>query len=117
MSQLQERLLAGERWLDHGPVFPSTIGTPLDPPDIVQQYHELLEKAGLPRCRFQDLRHTCATLLLLHGENLRAVAMMEVLGHPQISLTANTYQHVMESLKRGAAEKMQSLLAAGPTSR
>ncbi len=67
-------------------------------------------KAGLPRRRFHDLRHTCATLLLIQGEDLRVV--MEVLGHSQISLTANTYQHVVQSLKRGAADRMQALFAA-----
>jgi integrase len=108
LRQLQERLLAGTRWQDHGLVFPSTIGTPLEPRNLLRQFHAMLGRAGLQRCRFQDLRHTCATLLLIQGEDLRVV--MDVLGHSQISLTANTYQHVREALKR-AADKMQALFA------
>lgn len=110
VRQLQERLLAGSRWQDHGLVFPSTIGTPMDARNLVTQYHRLLEQAGLPRKRFHDLRHTCATLLLIQGEDLNVVK--EVLGHSQISLTADTYQHVAEALKRGAADRMQALLGA-----
>ena len=109
VRQLEERLVAGEQWQDHGLVFPSTNGTPLDPRNMVRQVHELLDRAGLPRKRFHDLRHTCATLLLVQGADLRVV--MDVLGHSQISLTANTYQHVVESLKRDAADRMQALFA------
>jgi integrase len=110
VRQLEERLLAGNRWQDWGLVFPSATGTPMDASNLIGQYHRLLERAGLPRRRFHDLRHTCATLLLIQGEDLRVV--MEVLGHSQISLTANTYQHVAQSLKRGAADRMQALFAA-----
>jgi integrase len=110
VRQLQERLLAGDRWQEWRLVFTTARGTPIDASNLTGQYHRLLEQAGLPRRRFHDLRHTCATLLLLQGEDLRVV--MDVLGHSQISLTANTYQHVREALKRGAADKMQALFAA-----
>jgi integrase len=110
IRQLEERLLAGARWQDHGLVFPSTIGTPMDARNLVKQYHALLERAGLPRKRFHDLRHTCATLLLIQGEDLNVVK--EVLGHSQISITADLYQYVVEALKRRAADKMQALLGA-----
>ena len=47
--------------------------------NLVTQYHRLLERAGLPHKRFHDLRHTCASLLLVQGEDIRVA--MEVLGH------------------------------------
>ena len=97
----------GSRWQDMGLVFPSTIGTPLEPRNLVRQYHRLLDRAGLPAKRFHDLRHTCATLLLIQGEDIRVV--MDVLGHSQISLTANTYQHVVQSLKERAADRMEAM--------
>jgi integrase len=108
VRQLEERLAAGSRWRENSLVFPSTIGTPIEPRNVTRHFKALLREAGLPETtRFHDLRHTCATLLLMQGEDLRVV--MDVLGHSQISLTANTYQHVRESLKRGAANKMQTL--------
>jgi len=107
VRQFEERLLAGSRWQDMGLVFPSTIGTPVEPRNLVPQYHRLLDRAGLPAKRFHDLRHTCATLLLIQGEDIRVV--MDVHGHSQISLTANTYQHVVQSLKERAADRMEAM--------
>jgi site-specific recombinase XerD len=91
-----------------GLVFSSTIGTPMEPRNLVRAFKALLGRAGLPgTVRFHDLRHPCATLLLVQGEDLRVV--MEILGHSQISLTANTYQHVVQSLKERAADRMEAL--------
>ena len=50
-----------------------------------------------------DLRHTCATLLLAQGVPLRVV--MEILGHSQISITANTYTHVLSALQQEAMRR------------
>ena len=69
----------------------------------------LLADAGLPSIRLHDLRHTAATLLLTQGVSPRVV--METLGHSQISLTMNTYCHVLPELQRDAAEKMNAVLA------
>lgn len=62
--------------------------------------------------RFYDLRHTCATLLLAQGVDLRTI--METLGHSQISLTMNTYAHVLPALQREAANKMDRMLRTAP---
>jgi integrase len=58
--------------------------------------------------RIHDLRHSCATLLLALGVNQRVV--METLGHSQVSLTLNTYSHVLPSLQRDAAARMNAIL-------
>ncbi len=72
----------------------------------------MLRKAGLPHKRFYDLRHTCASLLLVQGVHPRVV--MEILGHSQISLTMNTYSHVIPTLQEEAARKMNKLLGKRP---
>ena len=59
--------------------------------------------------RLHDLRHSCATLLLAQGVNPRVV--METLGHSQVSLTLNTYSHVLPALQRDAAARMDAALA------
>ena len=59
--------------------------------------------------RIHDLRHTCASLLLTQGVHPRVV--METLGHSQISVTMNTYTHVMPTLLRDAADKMDAIFA------
>ena len=64
----------------------------------------------LRRVRFHDLRHSCASLLFAQGCSMRLV--MEILGHSQIALTANTYTHLLPEADREAANAMQTALGA-----
>jgi integrase len=114
--QLQERLAAGSAWVDHGLVFTTTIGTPLEGRTAVTDFKRILVKTNEPKIdakilmstRFHDLRHSAASLLLAQGVQLRAI--MELLGHSTIALTANTYSHVMPSMMREMADKMDVIL-------
>ena len=108
--QRKERLIAGSDWREHGLVFASTIGTPLDERNVRRAFRDILQTAGLPRMRIHDLRHTCATLLLAAGVHPRVVS--ETLGHSQISLTLDTYSTVLPSVSRAAAEEMNAVLSA-----
>jgi integrase len=65
-------------------------------------------EAGLPRQRFHDLRHCSASLLYSQGADL--LTIMDVLGHSQMSLTANTYTHLFEEFRRDAAVRMGAAL-------
>jgi integrase len=62
----------------------------------------------LPNLRFHDLRHTCATLLLLAGENVKVVS--ERLGHSSVEITCDVYSHVLPSMQKAAAARMDTLL-------
>jgi integrase len=106
--QLEERLRAGGRWREMDLVFASTIGTPMDPRNVYRLYQELLERSGLPRRRFHDLRHSFASLLLLDGIHPKVV--QELLGHSTITLTMDTYSHLMPALQENAAERLDALL-------
>jgi len=108
-KQLEERLAAGGRWNDSGLVFTSTLGTPLDERNVRRAFKDILAGAKLPRIRIHDLRHTCASLLLAQGVHPRVV--METLGHSQISLTLDTYSHVLPALQQEAARQIDTLLA------
>jgi integrase len=105
----EERLAAGERWQEWGLVFPSAVGTPLDGSNVTHRLQRLLAGAGLQRQRFHGLRHCCASLLLAQHVPMRVV--MEILGHSQISLTMDTYSHVMPALRHEAAGRMDAILA------
>lgn len=107
-NQLKERILLGEKWQDYDLIFPSPIGTPLDPSNVLKAYKDCLKRAGLPNLRFHDLRHSAATLMLQQGVNPKIVS--ERLGHSDISLTLNTYSHVLPPMQEEAAEKMDELL-------
>ena len=104
----QERREAGEGWQENDLIFPSTIGTPWDHRNMFKYYKIYLKRAGLPDLRFHDLRHTAATLMLQAGVHPKVV--QERLGHSDISLTLNTYSHVLPSMQEEAADKMDELL-------
>jgi integrase len=106
--QDKERVGVGRGWREHGLVFPSPIGTPMDPRHLDREFAELLRRAGLRRVRLHDLRHTCATFLLAQGVPLRVV--MEILGHSGIAITSDTYTHVLPTLLADAIGTMDDLL-------
>ena len=108
VRQLQDRLLAGSRWQEHGLVFTSSIGTPVEPSQLTKRLQRLLAAAGLPRLRFHDLRHGTASLLVAPGNHPRTI--MEVLGHASITMTMNTYAHVAPALQREAAASLDAVL-------
>ncbi len=105
----EERLRLGALWQDTGLVFTSAKGMPLDVGNLTYgSFRPLLERAGLPRIRFHDLRHTCATLLLLRNVNPKIV--QEMLGHANISETMDTYSHVLPSMQEPAVSAMEEAL-------
>jgi len=106
--QRMDRLLAGSRWMDTGHVFATTVGTPLDAASVTRSFQRLLDRAGLPRCRFHDLRHAAATFLLAQGFTLEDVK--NLLGHSSIVLTSNTYGHVLEQRQQQVARGMDAVL-------
>ncbi len=108
VRQKKERLLAGGDWQENGFVFTTRIGTPTEPSNLTKDFKRVLKAAGLPDVRFHDLRHTAATFLLAQGVDPRTI--METLGHSQISLTLNTYSHVLPALQHEAAARMNRLL-------
>lgn len=108
VQQIAEKLEMGEVWQDLGFVFTTPMGTPQDASNLRKtSFYPLLERAGVPRIRFHDLRHTCATVLLAQGVHPKVV--QEQLGHSQISLTLDTYSHVLPSLQQEAANEMDKM--------
>ena len=114
--QREMRLLAGASWrADFGDlVFCSRTGLPMGSswPNVV--FRRELAKAGLPRVRIHDLRHTAATLLLTRGVHPKVV--QDMLGHSTVTLTLDTYSHVTPALHKEAADHMDALLGEGHSS-
>jgi integrase len=106
--QRMERLVAGSRWVDSGHVFTTLHGTPYHAATITRAFKAALTRAGLPACRFHDLRHAAATFLLAQGFTLEDVK--NLLGHSSIVLTSNTYGHVLEQRQRAVARGMDAVL-------
>ena len=109
IRQLEERMAAGRRWQDGGYVFATTIGTPMHHRNLVRAHHGVLERAGIPRQPFHQLRHACATLLLESGEELANIS--KLLGHSSLATTADFYGHLTPGISRRASDRMVEILA------
>ena len=95
-------------WEDHGLVFPSRRGTPMEPDNLRRSWGDIRDRAGLGATRFHDLRHTCVTLLLDLGAPPHVV--QEIVGHSAIEVTMTIYAHVSLDEKRRAPGKLGEAL-------
>ncbi len=104
--QTEQRLRA-VFWDDLDLVFTNEVGRHIQANNLrLRSFQPLLAQVGLA-VRFHDLRHSCATLLLLAGVHVKVVS--EMLGHSNIGLTLDTYSHVLPSMQADAAAKMEAL--------
>ena len=108
--QSEVLLLVGPEWKDQDLVFCKANGCPYDPSWQTEVFKDVLKQAGLPAIRFHDLRHTAATLLLTQGVHPKVVS--EMLGHATITLTLDTYSHLVPVLHAQSAAAMDAALGA-----
>src|SRR5262249_31492801 len=74
-------------------------------------FHKCLERAGLRRIRFHDLRHTFASLLIQNGESLAYVK--DQLGHSSIKMTVDVYGHLVPGANRAAVNRLPGAESTG----
>jgi integrase len=108
-KQAQEKLRLGPAYQDKGLVFCREDGAPVDPRTFTKHFQRILQKAGLPKIRFHDLRHTHASLLLSRGIHPKIV--QERLGHSSITMTLDLYSHLTPGLQEAAASSLNGLLS------
>jgi integrase len=106
--QRLDRMAAGDRWMENDLIFPSINGTPLDQSNLYKRFKRLIRAAGLPEVRFHDLRHTAASLMLNHG--IPPIIVARRLGHSKVSITLDTYGHLMPEMQNEAADLMDELV-------
>jgi integrase len=111
VRQAEAQMAAGALWQDHGLIFASEVGTPMDPDNFSHSFARLCERAGLGHRHPHELRHSGASLMLAQGTSLHVVS--EVLGHASIAITKDVYGHLLEGDKRAAAESMSRALFGG----
>ncbi|MDL2233231.1 site-specific integrase [Ruminococcaceae bacterium OttesenSCG-928-L11] len=90
-------------------VFVDELGILMKPSYITAEFPKLLERQGLRRIRYHDLRHSCASLLLANGVPMKQI--QEWLGHSDFSTTANVYAHLDYSSKISSAQAMEKGIA------
>ncbi len=102
------RLKLGRNYIASNYVIVHDNGKPIYPEYLSQMLTKLQDRCGLPRCRFHDLRHLCASIMLMQGVNVKVAQSM--LGHRDVQTTLNIYAHVLPSSAREAAEKIGQLV-------
>lgn len=109
-EQNQIRELLGEAYDDHDLVFANDFGQPLDLSNLRKRHFvPIARAAGLDgRFNVYSLRHTHASLLLAAGVNVKVIS--ERLGHASVRLTLDIYSHVMPTMQRDAADRLEEIL-------
>ena len=90
-------------------IFPSPNGGPISPDSVNNMLKRVLERAGIPKVRFHDLRHTFATIALQNGVDIKTLSSM--LGHFSAGFTLDTYAHVTTSAQKEAAQTIGNVLS------
>jgi integrase len=108
--QAGDRLAAGSLWQDHGLVFASAVGTPLDAANVRREFRQITEAAGLgvgwaPR----DLRHTFVSLMSADGVPIEEIARLA--GHNRTATTELVYRHELRPVITTGAEVMDRILS------
>jgi integrase len=107
-KQAEARLMLGPAYQDLGLVCSGPDGSPWVPDRLSAGFASFMKGADLPRIRFHDLRHTHATHLLRAGVHPKIVS--ERLGHSTITITLDTYSHVLPGMQEEAAERIDQAL-------
>jgi len=106
--QAKERLAAGALWRDHGLVFASQTGTPLDASHVRRSFKAITRKAGLgedwtPR----ELRHSFVSIMSDNGVPIETIA--DLVGHASTAVTEEVYRHQLKPVITKGAETMNTI--------
>jgi integrase len=108
VAQLEQHLRAGALWREHRLVFPSGVGTPLNPSNLWRHTAALLKRAGIPHHHLHLYRHTFASLHLAAGADLHEVS--KLLGHSGVQITSDVYGHLTRHARQAAAARIEQAL-------
>ncbi len=92
-------------------VFISISGEPLNPSVITHNFHKMTARAGISGCRFHDLRHTFASLMLMRGAKPKVIS--EALGHASVAFTMDVYSHIIDGMQEDAMALLDEVLPSG----
>jgi len=111
--QQQAREWAGTAWKGNpwDLIFTTSIGTPIDERNALRIFQDkILKRAGLPKMKIHELRHSAVAILIAQGVGPSAISAL--LGHSSVSFTLQVYGHLFEETKRETATKMNSVMAS-----
>lgn len=89
-------------------VFANWRGQSMCPDHVSHKFSEFMNDIGFPGVHLHSLRHSCASLLRVKGEDVKAIS--EKLGHSTVQFTQDIYTEVFTSAKKQASEKMAGMV-------
>jgi integrase len=111
LNQMEMRSEVGSQWQDRDLVFCNALGDYRHPAATIKAFHRLLARAGLPRMRIHDLRHSAATLLIM-VMRMPANLVQELLGHDDIETTLGLYTHPDPEMQRPMMDGLDELFGS-----
>jgi integrase len=104
-QEKQERVDAAEVWTEHGLVFPTSVGTPIEPRSLNRHFDGIRTRVGHPMVRLHDFRHTVVSLLLDLGTPPHVV--QAIARHADLDMTMSIYAHTNLDQMRAALDKIE----------
>ena len=108
-TQKKDKEIFGSEYIDNGYVCVWQDGHSLLPEYVSHKFKEIIQKNNMPYITFHWLRHTCATLLLSKGYDIKLI--QEYLGHSSVVTTGNIYAHVQFSSKVEMGASLASIIS------
>jgi integrase len=108
VAQKAEQASAGDKWQEHGLVFPARFGNPMEPRNLNRHFDGLRTRAGLSDIRLHDLRHTMVTLLLDLGVAPHLV--QAIARHADVDITLKIYAHTKLDAMREGLKRLDDYL-------
>ncbi|MDA1229082.1 MAG: tyrosine-type recombinase/integrase, partial [Chloroflexi bacterium] len=109
VAQAEKRLAIGSLWRGTGHVFANEDGSPISGDRLSKNFARIVKAAALPHLSFHGLRHTAASLMIADGTHGRTIA--DILGHSSITVTMDTYGHLMPGIQAAAINALDSQLS------
>jgi len=110
IEQAQQLLRLGVRLTDDHHVVTREDGAPIYPRSLTRGFKRFMRAHELPPIRLHDLRHSHATHLLAAGVHPKIA--QERLGHSTVSITLDTYSHVLPGMQDDAVAKVDAAIQA-----
>jgi integrase len=113
MRQAVQQVSSGERWVDTGYVFTTSVGSPFSLSNLRKKYQKFLDRIEVRYIRLHDLRHTVARMALDTG-NVPIEQASQALGHTRIDTTKQIYAGYVPRYNEEFVAGLSSILPAAP---
>ena len=107
-TQQLAKLETGPLWQEIGYVFTQADGSPVQPDILTKNFRSMVRELAMPPLSFHGLRHAFATMALQAGMNPKIVS--EALGHSSVTITLDTYSHVLPNMQDKLAIAVENIL-------